>query len=44
MTANGRCKFAEETIETETKNVEELSKTVDKKFKEVCTVHCCMHI
>ena len=35
MAANERCKTAEETIERETKNMDELSKAVKEKFSEV---------
>ena len=35
MAASRRCKFAEETIETETRNVEQLNATVEEKFNEV---------
>lgn len=35
MEANQRCKFAEETIQTETTNVEQLTKIVEEKFNEV---------
>lgn len=35
MAASRRCKFAEETIETETRNVEQLNATVEEKFCEV---------
>ena len=39
MAANQRCKLAEETIATETRNVKELSKTVEDKFNEVSSKH-----
>lgn len=35
MAASRRCKFAEDTIETESKNVEQLTKVVEEKFSEV---------
>ena len=35
MAANTRCKSAEETIQRETDNMEQLSKAVDEKFSEV---------
>ena len=35
MAANERCKSAEQTIQRETRNMEQLSKAVDEKFKEV---------
>lgn len=35
MAANERCKSAEQTIQRETENMEQLSKAVDKKFNEV---------
>lgn len=35
MAASRQCKFAEETIETETRNVEQLNATVEEKFSEV---------
>ena len=35
MAANQRCKFAEETIQRETENMEQLSRTVEEKFNEV---------
>lgn len=37
MAANQRCKFAEDTIQTETENMEQLSKMVEEKFSEVRT-------
>ena len=37
MAASQRCKFAEETIETETRNLEQLNATVEEKFSEVPT-------
>ena len=38
MAASWRCKFAEETIETETRNVEKLNAVVEEKFSEVPTI------
>ena len=38
MAASRWCKFAEETIETETRNVEQLNATVEVKFSEVCAI------
>ena len=38
MAANQRCKFAEDTIQTETENMEQLSKMVEEKFSEVRTL------
>ena len=35
MDANQRCKSAEETIQRETENMEQLSKMVEEKFNEV---------
>lgn len=35
MAANQRCKSAEETIQRETENMEQLSKMVEEKFNEV---------
>lgn len=35
MAASRRCKFAEDTIEVESKNVEQLTKVVEEKFSEV---------
>ena len=35
MAANQRCKFAEDTIQRETENMEQLSKMVEDKFDEV---------
>ena len=35
MAANQRCKLAEETIQGETENMEQLSKMVEEKFSEV---------
>ena len=35
MAANERCKSAEQTIQRETENMEQLSKAVDEKFNEV---------
>ena len=37
MAANQRCKFAEDTIQTETENMEQLSKMVEEKVSEVRT-------
>ena len=37
MAANQRCKFAEDTIQRETENMEQLSKMVEEKFNEVRT-------
>ncbi len=37
MAANQRCKTAEETINSETRNVERYSKLVEERFNEVQT-------
>ncbi len=43
MAANERCKTAENTIESQTGNVERYSKLVDEKFNEVHTYMYTVH-
>ena len=39
MAASRRCKFAEKTIESQSKNAEVLKKVVEQKFAEVSPVY-----